>query len=44
MNKIFGVILVTALAGIVGTGLGGILTVTVKRDSNKIIGILMAFA
>ena len=44
MDKIFGVILITALAGIVGTGLGGILTFTVKRDSSKIVGILMAFA
>lgn len=44
MNNLFGAILVTAVAGILGTGLGGVLAVTVKRGSDRIIGLLLSFA
>ena len=44
MNKLIGIILITALTGIVGAGLGGCLTILVKRESKKLIGILQGFA
>ena len=44
MDKLFGVIIATALAGIVASALGGFLTVVVKRDSKRMIGLLLGFA
>jgi ZIP family zinc transporter len=44
MEEIFGVILVTVLAGIIGTGLGGSLTLFLKNGSKKFIGIFQGFA
>lgn len=44
MDKLFGVILVTSLVGILGTGFGGFLTVAVNHFSKKLIGLLQGFA
>lgn len=44
MEKILWVILITAIAGIGGTGLGGIVGVILKRDSTKVVSLLLAFA
>lgn len=38
------VILITAVAGIGGTGLGGIVGVILRKDSNKVVSLLLAFA
>lgn len=37
-------ILTTALAGIVGTGLGGVIGALFKKDSNRTISLLLSFA
>lgn len=44
MENIGWVILVTFMSGVVGTGIGGLLGVLIKRDSKKIISLLLAFA
>ena len=44
MNKLLGVILITAIAGIAGTALGGCLTLFIRQSSKKAIGILEGFA
>lgn len=42
---IFGwVIIITAIAGVTGTGLGGVLGAVLQRESNKIVSLLLAFA
>ena len=38
------VIVITAIAGIVGTGLGGLVGAVLKRDSSKVISLLLSFA
>lgn len=38
------VVWVTALAGIGGTGLGGLLGAVLRRESGRIVGLLLAFA
>lgn len=38
------IILITFIAGVFGTGLGGILACFFKRDSNKTISLLLSFA
>lgn len=44
MSKVLWVALITAIAGIGGTGLGGVIGVILKRDSVKIVSLLLAFA
>ena len=44
MENIGWIILITFLAGCVGTGLGGLIGALCKRDSKKIISLLLAFA
>ncbi|MDO4491553.1 MAG: ZIP family metal transporter [Lachnospiraceae bacterium] len=44
MEKILWVILITAIAGVGGTGLGGIVGVILKRDSARVVSLLLAFA
>ena len=44
MNKLLGVILLTVLAGIIGTAGGGCITLFIKQSSKKAIGILEGFA
>lgn len=38
------IIVITFIAGVVGTGLGGVIGVVLKRDSNKIASLLLSFA
>lgn len=38
------IIVVTFISGVVGTGLGGLIGALLKRDSNKIVSILLSFA
>ena len=44
MENIGWIILVTFIAGVVGTGIGGLIGVLTKRDSRKIVSLLLAFA
>lgn len=44
MENIGWVILVTFIAGVVGTGIGGLIGVLAKKDSRKIVSLLLAFA
>ena len=44
MNVFLWVIIITAIAGIGGTGLGGVLGAVLQRDSSKIVSLLLAFA
>ncbi|MDE7439383.1 MAG: ZIP family metal transporter [Clostridia bacterium] len=36
--------LITFISGVVGTGLGGVIGAILKRDSNKIVSLLLSFA
>lgn len=36
--------LITFISGVVGTGLGGVIGAVLKRDSNKIVSLLLSFA
>ena len=38
------IIVITLISGVVGTGLGGLVGVLLKRDSNKIVSLLLSFA
>ena len=38
------IIVVTFISGVVGTGLGGVIGAVLKRDSNKIVSLLLSFA
>ncbi|MDO4812452.1 MAG: ZIP family metal transporter [Eubacteriales bacterium] len=38
------VVIVTAIAGVGGTGLGGLVGAVLRRDSSKIVSLLLAFA
>lgn len=38
------IIVVTFISGVVGTGLGGVVGAALKRDSNKIVSLLLSFA
>lgn len=44
MRIFWWVILITAIAGVVGTGLGGLLGAVLQRDSRRIVSLLLAFA
>ena len=44
MSVFWLIVLITAVAGVGGTGLGGLLGVVLTRDSSKIISLLLAFA
>ena len=44
MENIGWVILVTFIAGVIGTGIGGLIGVLTKKDSKKIVSLLLAFA
>lgn len=44
MDRILWVILMTAIAGVVGTGLGGVVGAILKKDSSKVVSLLLAFA
>lgn len=38
------VVIITAIAGVAGTGLGGLIGAVLKRDSTKMVSLLLAFA
>lgn len=38
------IILITFISGVVGTGVGGVIGAVLKRDSNKIVSLLLSFA
>ena len=44
MSVFWWVVLVTAIAGVGGTGLGGLVGAVLRRDSSKIVSLLLAFA
>lgn len=44
MNTILWIILITALSGVVGTGIGGLVGVLLKSESNKSVSLLLSFA
>lgn len=44
MNMIWWIVLITAIAGIGGTGIGGLVGALLRRDSSKIVSLLLAFA
>ncbi|MDD6284848.1 MAG: ZIP family metal transporter [Firmicutes bacterium] len=44
MSIFWWVVIITAIAGVGGTGLGGIVGAVLQRDSNKIVSLLLAFA
>ena len=44
MSVFWWVVIVTAIAGVGGTGLGGLVGAVLRRDSSKIVSLLLAFA
>ena len=44
MNTIGTLILVTAIAGVAGTGLGGLVGALMQKNSNRIVSLLLSFA
>lgn len=38
------IVVITFISGVVGTGLGGVVGAVLRRDSNKIVSLLLAFA
>ena len=44
MNMLIMIIVLTALSGIGGTGIGAALSSTVKKSSNKAMSLLLSFA
>lgn len=38
------IIVITLISGVVGTGLGGVIGAVLRRDSNKIVSLLLSFA
>ena len=44
MSIFWWVVIITAIAGVGGTGLGGVIGAVLTRDSSKIVSLLLAFA
>ena len=44
MGVIATLIVTTALAGVVGTGLGGLVGAMLQKDSNRTVSLLLSFA
>lgn len=44
MSVFWWVVVITAVAGVGGTGLGGLIGAVLRRDSSKIVSLLLAFA
>ena len=38
------IIVITFISGVIGTGLGGIVGAVLRRESNKIVSLLLSFA
>lgn len=44
MNTVINILIITAIAGVGGTGLGSIISCLFKKDSNRIVSLLLSFA
>lgn len=44
MPYILSIILITFAAGVIGTGIGGLAGILIKKDSSKIVSLLLSFA
>lgn len=44
MNSILYIVVITAIAGVGGTGLGSVISCLFKKDSNRIVSLLLSFA
>ncbi|MCR4874338.1 MAG: ZIP family metal transporter [Clostridia bacterium] len=44
METIWWVIIITSISGVVGTGLGGVIGAIFKKDSSKVVSLLLSFA
>ena len=44
MSLIWWIIIITTIAGVFGTGLGGLIGAILRRDSSKVVSLLLAFA
>lgn len=44
MSTVWWIVVITAIAGVGGTGLGGLVGAILRRDSKKIVSLLLAFA
>ena len=44
MNVIGTLLMTTALAGVAGTGLGGLVGAMLQKDSNRTVSLLLSFA
>lgn len=44
MSTVWWIVIITAIAGVCGTGLGGLIGAILKRDSAKVVSLLLAFA
>lgn len=44
MSTVWWVVIITAIAGVVGTGLGGFVGAVLQKDSKKIVSLLLSFA
>ena len=44
MSAFWWVVVITAIAGVCGTGLGGVVGAVLRRDSSKVVSLLLAFA
>ena len=44
MTMVWQVVLITAIAGVGGTGLGGLIGALFKKDSSRIVSLLLSFA
>ena len=44
MNVLGTLVMTTAIAGVVGTGLGGLIGALLQKDSNRIVSLLLSFA
>ena len=43
--QVFGwMVIITTIAGVCGTGLGGLIGAVLQRDSSKIVSLLLSFA
>lgn len=44
MNSILWIVLITGISGIGGTGLGGLIAAVIRKNSTKIVSLLLSFA
>ena len=44
MNTLIWVVLITLISGVGGTGLGGVISAFIRKDSKRIVSLLLSFA